>query len=625
MSQWPALLLGLAGWILLPGLAASRFVPARGFGELRPVEVRLAATLLFGQSIWVLVSGILARLGILTPDVVWTTALALGLGSLVVIGLARRPRSGDGAFSGPNARALLTLALTLLVTVGPRVIAALAAPWTSQNWKHWWRTLEVARAGAFPSVSFEWGLVVPFFAEYNGFHAASAVLVDIAAGFGEPAPVALSRVLAVTAAHLGFWVLVRRWCSSLPLASAGLLLFNVLNYYAQKYDAYRAEGVGFGLMFVVPVFALSYLSAGNRASLVAALAGFAALSQVHGVAFVFCGILVAALALPEFLAGLWSRSAGWRRPMLLSVALVGAWLTTDVVISHRLTQFHMALAIPKPAPDGTDKTWLFDRHGRLGGTPPSAWDLIHDSLDIGPRGPCAALLLVTLAATIWLLRSENTDKEPLRFAGLVLLLTFGLCIFFTVGWSTYVPRRTALNRFLGLAVGIVPFVGASAADRLRRLPRGAILSGVFLAAAGWAAAISSVQHQGRDFFAELRSFRPAVGAGRLVLTNGYSSGLMPAVLGVPGLLDGRGPYHDEALMDRANRLQLAARRFFAKPREAPFDLYGYHVTHVLVGSAYRFDFETDLRALRADERLRQVRRTRLFVLFKVRPRAPAVD
>jgi hypothetical protein len=629
VSEAPALLLGILGWIVLPGAAAARFLSRRPPGFLGSGEAWIAAVVVSGQSVWVLLSASLARLGMLTPDAVWIAAAALGGASIGVLFATRRPRSGE-AGSG-DVRATLVMLGALAVAALPRLVDLLDRPWAGLNWNHWSRSLEVARASAIPGVSFEWGITVPFFAEYNGFHAASAVIVDLAASLPELTPVQFSRAVAVVGALLGFWCLLRRFCDSLPLCAAGLWLFNGIQYYASKYDAYKAEGQGFALMFLVPVLAAGFLASGRRLGLLATAASFAALSQVHGVSFVFCGILVCA-EIVTTLRGTWREPSARNRALALCASLLVGWLGADLLISGRLTQAHLAGQIPGRAPDGSDKTWLFERHGEPGGTAPGPAELILKGLwngrsegpsrfPAGPEGPWALLGVVTGVALVTLSLRRGQDRSAPVFAGVAVLLTAALCLFFTLGWDTYVPRRTALHRFLGLGLALVPLLGAAAVARIRAAGAGRLLWAAFLAAGAWAALTQSRRPAAAgDYFPELRELRPVLGAGRLVLTNGFAAGRVTGGLRVRGLLDGRAPFHDEPLMDRANRLQAEARRYFASPRQAPFDLHGYGVTHVLVDRTQQaLSFPVDLKGLARDPRLRPLRRNRRFLLFAVRP------
>jgi hypothetical protein len=68
----------------------------------------------------------------------------------------------------------------------------------------------------------------------------------------------------------------------------------------------------------------------------------------------------------------------------------------------------------------------------------------------------------------------------------------------------------------------------------------------------------------------------------LILANGYTEGFLPAVFGSPGLLDGRAPYTEASLLDRANTLLARSRAFFDNPLESDLDLQGLGVAYVVV-------------------------------------------
>jgi hypothetical protein len=114
------------------------------------------------------------------------------------------------------------------------------------------------------------------------------------------------------------------------------------------------------------------------------------------------------------------------------------------------------------------------------------------------------------------------------------------------------------------------------------------------------------QRPGRETLAALRDLDLPDDA--VVLTNGYSEGLLAVVTGATGVLDGRAPYTDAPLLTRANTLLVQAKGVI-DGSGAYLPCTG--ITHVLVATdggrtlGMPAAFATDLAALddRADLRL----------------------
>jgi hypothetical protein len=157
---------------------------------------------------------------------------------------------------------------------------------------------------------------------------------------------------------------------------------------------------------------------------------------------------------------------------------------------------------------------------------------------------------------------------------------------FIVGWTTYVPRRTGFARLFQVALLLVPLGAGVAVSRLVDTPARRAAQAILVAGGATALFVAFIAVRGqsrlddiagqRPSAAELGALRKVREPGDIVLTNGYSEGLVPVVTGTRGVLDGRAPYTDAPLLDRANTLLARSSRFFRDPlaRGAPLPCRG---------------------------------------------------
>jgi hypothetical protein len=108
-----------------------------------------------------------------------------------------------------------------------------------------------------------------------------------------------------------------------------------------------------------------------------------------------------------------------------------------------------------------------------------------------------------------------------------------------------------------------------------------------------------------------------------ILTNAYTQDFVRYNVGVNGLLDGRAPYLEAALLKRANKILDLTGSYMADPFTHPFPFAKYHVRYVLAGTApfalgTPAVFPTDIGKLRLDPTLAVVQEGPGYTLFKVR-------
>ena len=118
-----------------------------------------------------------------------------------------------------------------------------------------------------------------------------------------------------------------------------------------------------------------------------------------------------------------------------------------------------------------DPTWEFAAlaQGNPGSTPPAVTDLLTNSLRRGFRGlgwpwfaavsGLALAILIARAVVGPESLSRSVARRALVFLGVSTGIALAASVFFNIGWSTYVPRRTGFARLLQVALLLVP-IGA---------------------------------------------------------------------------------------------------------------------------------------------------------------------
>lgn len=643
-------------WVLLPGLAIAALLDRRTPPEVVKVDRFATFALAGGLSTWVVGARVLERVGGITRGAtigvtigltVVSIAVLVGPGRATIRALRARPTAVFGAWAGAST---LVGALPLLhLVIGQRDALIGSTPWY-----YWNQVLQTVAARGTPSRTYEWGRWVTFLDAYPGFTTGVSVLA-VVAGTRSLAAAQVAAVVAILSAGLAMFLLVRALGGGNAGAAFGTILFFGIDVFSSKLSGLRPESLGYAFAMLTPVLVLEYVRTGQRRVLLVLAATFVGLSQVHGIDWLFgCGAVVAAV-----LAGyplvrdaelgrrrLRADARRWlARGAIVALVTLGAWAAANFALSSHLSGA-TDLGGLSEIKGRSDPTWDFVAlaQGTLGSSPPSAVDLISNSLRRGFRGlgwpwfaTLAGITVVILAARAFIgpaSRPRAFARRALVFLGASLGIVVAASLFFSIGWSTYVPRRTGFARLLQVAILLVP---AGAGVALGLLPWGtqpktrrlvAVIAGTV--ALGFAGFMTVHGQPSVDARAEQRPLAVTMGALRdldldaddIVLTNVYSEGVVPVMTGARGVVDGRAPYADARLLRRANQLLGDTRQFMKSAGSAtPLPCAG--ITHVLVATDGRwslgspFLFETDYNRLKLRPDLQLVSAGPGFELYRV--------
>lgn len=630
--------LALLGGVVLPGLAIGLVAERRA---PHPSLVRGATVGLTGAlALWTIGSIVLVRSGHLTATGSWVCIGAVALGALVVIGLTGPAawRRGDRVGVG---RGVVVAGGAIVLAAGPAITLAAARRDTllgSTPWYYWQLTRETIVAHGVPHWSYEWATRLPFLDDYPGFTASSGVL---AVAGGRPTMLVaaqLTRAVAAITMVLAGYLLTRVLGGRRLAAAMAAIVIASGTTFAVKLASFRPESAGYALMLLLPALAVLWLQRREPTTLVVLAAGSLALSEIHGIDWVFAmawvvGIVAAALVAGRKLPGVRAAVGS------LGGVLVATWVLGNLALGGGLSGAEKLGRLPSVGVGG-DPTWAF-RELTVGvvdpSRPPSMADVARTSLRQGFAGLgwpwwAAGAALALLGVLVMVRRGGEDRRAALRFVisvGVALVAVVGFAIFLAASYSTDVPRRTGFARVLPLVYVFVPVAAAlavSAFGRVRRNPAAALAVVVVLAigvpAARWTMSLD-VQEPAVATLGQLRNLR--LPAGALVLTNVYSEGYVPVVVGARGVLDGRAPYTERGVLERVNGLLKTSISWFAHP--APIDappppLPVPGITHVLVATGpwalgAGVQFPTDIEGLRRRPDLRLLRVGEGFALFAV--------
>jgi hypothetical protein len=628
-----AVLPGLACAVVLRGLRGSPHPSGPAF---------LAVVAGAGLTCWTLVAGILGRTVGLTAASTWTATGVVGAVSLVLLALPSSRRV-LGARPFPRREvawgwSVLGLGALAWLPMGLLVWQTTWGPLGGTSWYYSALAQQTAAAGHLPATSVEFGTTVPFLSDYPLFTLGTAFLnVQVPADQVHVVRQLLTTVpvlyLAVGTAALARALGASRLASlaAVPIAiGSGLAIL--------KLTAYRPEGFALG----VAVLAVALVALGLRARDPGVLAGggavTAVLSQVHGIA-----VVTAAAYLVAVSVALWAKERSWAFVRVVALAaglVVAATLVTLMVTGSVAGQMHHG-GISDLAGRG-DPTWEFLRAARdkPPSEPPTRLELVQAKLHGSVRGDALWYLVVALVCYALLLVTRATRK---RLGPLAVFMPVALvCLTIPVavllfGWDSYVPRRTGTLRMLSEASLIRPVLlagGATAAalllrSRFRRSWVVPAFQGAVLVLA-LAVGVTATAHQAagrkanRTHPEDLQALSDLdIPPDSTVLTDGYSEGIIHAVTGAHGLLEGRAPYTFPHVLYRANLLLREAREFYAHPRANRAFLDENGVDYVIVqrepkvlASAYRFDTRNADRRLSKGSAFEQVLDTPRLAVFR---------
>jgi hypothetical protein len=627
----------LIAWLVLPGLAIAVLAER---GEARPSRSRLALfALTGGLSFWFLGSQVLMLLGGLSTVGVWFVTLAVAVGAGVVLArvgieVIRRvtlPHLVPSVAIGLVAT--IVASLPVLRVVAPRDDTFIG----STPWYYWRLAQETIRAGGVPASSFEWATKLPFLDDYPAFTAASSVL---AVATGNSSGLAAGRIMIVlsvmTFALAGF-ILARELGADLLAAGVAAVLLTAGDTIAMKLLSYRPEAAGYALMLLIPAAGIDFFRSRRVSSLILTAVAGLALSQIHGLDWVFAIAVLGALAIAALVLTRPRRQVS--RAVIMLTLFVGAtWFVGNAVLGGGLSGAGKLGGLPRVVA-GNDPTLEFRRlvagHLDVADTPALS-QMMRDSLRpdfLGGSDGWWTIGVIAMLAALGYTAVQPGDRR--RAAARLVIVVIGSLVFVLAFsyWlafrhSTFVPRRTGFGRVLEYSFIMIPLATAivlTAIARRRRLV--ALVLGIAITAAAFFPAFSAIDDErvraaSPQTLRVLRNLR--LDPHALVLTNFYSEGFVPDIVGARGALDGRAPYTERDTLARANTQLRRSIEFFAQPPGTPgAQLPVPGLTHILIATgdgwalgAY-VHFATEVAMLDARPDLRLVTSNASFRLYQV--------
>jgi len=598
-------LIGLLLVLVLPTLAGAVLlsVPSGTAGQKVTPDAASARGLACGLATWLLGSGLLARTVGLTATSAWAWDSFVAAVSLLVL-LLPRHRTQLGALLGSVVRRIIVvggLTAVVFAPLGHAIVQTSWSPLGSTPWYYYGLARQVADVGSIPATSLEFGTTTPFLNDYHLFTTGTAmVLLQHPAGpMTVIATITLVAVLLLTlgavavSTALGVGRTAALLCVPLAVA-AGIAPLRL--------TAYRPEGLALGMALLLVALCITWLRDRDRRSLVAAALLAATLSQVHGIAALTAGIMVAAAALGSLARG--QRAEQLRRIGIALAVLLAGVVVAGLVFREASGTVHAGGLVDRGGLG--DPTWEFFRAARgvAPSMPPSNTAMVRQSVrelyDWQRWWIVPVLLLAALG--LGLRRRDPVVRRVVLFALVSLVGLMAAASVFMFGWHGYVPRRTGASRMvmeaslLGppfLATGLEGLAREISARRpgqfLGTRPRRLVRAVAALAALSACGLTTMVRVA--DYDERFSPSREQLGtwaslpltSDDVVLANGYTEGFIPDVTGAQGLLDGRAPYTFDDQLHRANGLLRAAHAFFAHPHQRWDFLAKNDVSWVVVG------------------------------------------
>jgi len=599
----------------------------------------IAVLVAIGLSVTLFGSEILATTGVLSRSTFLILGASITVAVIVTLSAVQslRQRFRHAAFLLPLM--LLPILVGTLATI-PQLLSIIRFPAllpSSTPWYYFSLAQQTVSAGAFPISSMEWGVSVPFLNDYPAFTALTAAL-SMASGsptltFGAQ----IMRGIAAVGAGFGFFCLARAWGASRFAAAGGVFALMATTVFSIKTLSYRPEAFSYLLLFLTAAMAKRWLDERDPAFLIAGMATFAALAHVHGLGWVLAVIILIATAVAHIVMHTRDPRAAIVGVLTLAVIFTVSWVGTSLLLRGQVSDFGKLDTVPVTATDGTDPTWQFAAFGTEfeDAAPPTIGSLIGKSVTRGIYGNDAWALIALVASSVILVggaaMQRGSDgrraREVLLMGIFVLFGGIAVSVIFALGWDTYVPRRTGAGRIMQLVILILPLVASIGASRLGKHARSAAGTTIWFAIGASLLTLvapqlidnsTRVMPQPEVFASQMRlELEPG-----LALANAYTEGYLPIVFGVPGLLDGRAPYTEAVLLDRANLLLSDAREYFSDPTHVEFDFARYGIRYVIVtdrswvlGTPRWFPADVD--ALRSTPSLSLIENGDGFYLFQV--------
>lgn len=592
---------------LLPGLGLAVFVHGLRNPEGEATPGLFAQVMAASLATWLLTAGLLAETVGLTYELAWVSTLVLDVWAVALLLLpsSRRVLRRCWRELGWGLGVLL-LGAAVWLPVGLVVFQTWWAPLGGTSWYYWDLAVQTARAGSLPATSVEFGTTVPFLRDYPFFTSGTAFLVQQVPEAQAHVVREVVTTIAALYAAAGSAVLARAFGAGRLASLVAVPLGIGTGLAAFKLTAYRPEGFAIGLVLLAVALVVDGLERRDPRSVGWGVVTTALLAQVHGIALVGTAVFLVAACVALVL-----RERSWRfvgQVALTGVAVAAATGLLALATGGLSGAVHEGGIANVSGSD--DPTWEFVQaaKGRPPSTPPDQLELLRSGLRamyeqatwwaLGAAGVSLVVLLLT--------RSVRQ-----RFGAMVVFVLLSLVLLaipvavLLLGWDSYVPRRTGTLRVAHDASLLLPPLVACAVAALASLvprPRwGHVVSALAVVAA------TSIGLQGvwlereqrvasRIGLAEVQALESLdLPPGSVVLTDGYSEGVVHATTGAVGLLEGRAPYTFPDLLERANGLLRGAEEFYRRPREQRDFLQENDVDYVLVtsrrralGGAYRF-------------------------------------
>ncbi len=630
----------LAG--LLPGLALAVLVRSR---RTAPSRVGLLPpTWGWAMTCWLVTSGVLARTSGLSD---LSCGIAAGLLTGLSVGVLALPasrrtllRDHGGLAEAGWAVAAMGLAVLAWLPVGLLSWATTWAPLGGTSWYYWGLAQQTADVGHLPATSVEFGITVPFLSDYPLFTTGTAALLVQAPIQQADLVRQLVTTIPVVSVGLGAALLVRMLGVGRLASLAAVPLTVGTGIAADKLTAYRPEGFAIGCLLVAVALVVGGLRHRDWCLLLPGVAMTAVLSQVHGIALVTAGVLLVAGGVV-----VWAFDRTRRTALLVAGTGVAAGLSVVLLalVVGGLSGATHSGGISSVS-GVADPTWEFAQaiRGLPAGEPPDRTEMLRAGMervyDAGGAWWYVAAGGLSLAAVV----ATRAGRRRFGRLGVFAVLSLaGLAVpvaVFLFGWDSYVPRRTGTMRVVAEASLLLPVlvaggVGAAALAAARSRPfvgRAVAVVGVALTSA--VGVLGSVQVADRQEATrvqreDIEALRDlGLPPGAMVLTDGYSEGVIHGVTRAHGLLEGRAPYTFPEVLDRANTVLRGAAEFYERPRANRAFLDEYDVDYVVlqrgrsITGPYRFRSQYTLANLRAGAAFVEVVSTPRLVVFRYEPK-----
>ncbi|HSS68464.1 MAG TPA: hypothetical protein VLK34_07925 [Nocardioidaceae bacterium] len=648
MSALASLLLvlvlpAIAGGLLLAGPTRDE---AASIDQETSLDVKIARGLACGIGVWLLGSGLLARTVDLTDTSAWIWDAVVALVSLAVLALPRSRARLRAAVAPVGRRLAECVGLTTVVFV-PLAYVIVHTSWSplgSTPWYYYGLARQVADAGVVPASSIEFATTTTFLNDYHLFTTGTAML--LVQHPSDPITViTIVALLSVLLLGIGAMTFATALGAGRVASLVAVSLAVGTGIGPIRLAAYRPEGLALGLCLLLTALSIDWLRRRDWRSLVAAAVLAATLSQVHGIAALTSGVLIASAAVVSLIRG--QRKEQLRRTGIALVALLSAVVVTGLVFREASGTAHAGGLVDRGGL--ADPTWEFfmAARGEPSSMPQSNAEMVVDSIRSLYERSWWWFIPLLILAVVGLVRRRR-DADARRIAAFTLVALVGLAAIasvFMFAWQGYVPRRTGASRIVLEASLLMPtFVAIGLQCLVRDMAgwRRTILStekarmAALLAAATALGAFSMIGLAGydsdqaptRDELAVWESL--PLTSSDIVLANAYTEGFIPDVTPAQGLLDGRAPYTFGDLLARANGLFRGAQSFFDDPATHWGYLADNNVTWVVVGDPDTYSLSTgnvwdtppNLTALDNCGGLEQVVHTDTLTVYRVTDSGP---